>query len=755
MSTYNETAKRVLRVSTLVFIMFAIFTPMVVGFSFYFPYIVGKGFFIKAFVQIAVALYIILAIIDPASRPRRSPLMYAVIAFLVIVGISNLLSVNPWRSFWSNYERMEGYSLMLHLGALFVVASSVIKKREWMWIGSLSLVVSIVVGISSLGDINKAVAQAVASGYSGSMLETVRAAARISGPLGNSSYLGVYALIHAFFALLAALMVFRGNREYELLTPGTHKPAQRLSSNGWIAIVVCICIFIFNLYILLKTGTRGAFVGFVGGMLITSGYLAWKERSKVLRFTALGVFTATIISVVLLGVFKNSTFVQSDPQLARYASLISLDVENVFKTFGEDRKMIWGMALQGVKEKPLFGWGQDNFGYVFAKYYDPGMYAREHWFDRSHNVFLDWLIAAGALGLIGYLSLFVIAAWFLFSKKTQITVVERSVFLGVLVAYFIHNLFVFDNLSSYVVFFMLLAYIHDRYTHDRVSVKQAQYSDIGTVVLGTSFAMLLILSLTLYQSVFVPMSQNLNLAKSLALANEQSKISVDMVPRIKKMPMDTAYDLFKDIYASGRPTSEVFEQLNNITAAAIRSATVSEKTKVAFYELLQEKAKFHLVADAGDPRYPFFLYNFYNSIGDNTNALVYAQMAYDLSPKKQSFAQALALIHIKRGESDKAIELVRKAYQSDPRDLDSLIYYVSMSIDAAQNKTGGFDFVKLGGVAQIIADAYHQNKHEIGLKPELWAPFKQTKQYQAAQVFAQRLGELIPEHKAEFQALAK
>ena len=43
------------------------------------------------------------------------------------------------------------------------------------------------------------------------------------------------------------------------------------------------------------------------------------------------------------------------------------------------------------------------------------------------------------------------------------------------------------------------------------------------------------------------MSQNLNLAKSLALANEQSKISVDMVPRIKKMPMDTAYDLFKDI----------------------------------------------------------------------------------------------------------------------------------------------------------------------------------------------------------------
>ncbi len=755
MSTYNENAKRVLRVSTLVFVMLAIFTPMIVGFSFYFPYIVGKGFFIKAFVQIAIALYIILAIIDPASRPRRSPLMYAVIGFLIVAGISNMLSVNPWRSFWSNYERMEGYSLMLHLGALFVIASSVVRKREWVWVGGLSLVVSVVVGISSLGDVTKAVAQAVANGYSGSVLETVRATARISGPLGNSSYLGVYALIHAFFALLAVLMIFRGNREYELLTPGTHKPAQRLSSNGWIAIVACLCVFVFNLYILYKTGTRGAFAGLVGGSLITTGYLAWKERSKALRFTALGVFLATIITIGLLGMFKNSELIQSKPQLARYASLISLDVENVFKTFGEDRKMIWGMALQGVKEKPLFGWGQDNFGYVFAKYYDPGMYAREHWFDRSHNVFLDWLIAAGALGLIGYLSLFVIAAWFLFSKKTQITVVERSVFLGVLVAYFIHNLFVFDNLSSYVVFFMLLAYIHDRYTHDRVSVKQAQYSDIGTVVLGTSFAMLLILSFTLYQSVFVPMSQNLNLAKSLALANEQSKISVDMVPRIKKMPMDTAYDLFKDIYASGRPTSEVFEQLNNITAAAIRSATVSEKTKVAFYELLQEKAKFHLAADAGDPRYPFFLYNFYNSIGDNTNALVYAQMAYDLSPKKQSFAQALALIHIKRGESDKAIELVRKAYQSDPRDLDSLIYYVSMSVDAAQNKTGGFDFVKLGGVAQIIADAYHQNKHEIGLKPELWEPFKQTKQPQAAKVLAQRLGELIPEHKAEFEALAR
>jgi hypothetical protein len=51
------------------------------------------------------------------------------------------------------------------------------------------------------------------------------------------------------------------------------------------------------------------------------------------------------------------------------------------------------MALKGIAERPVLGWGQENFNYVFNKYYNPQMFGQEEWFDRTHNVVLDWLIA--------------------------------------------------------------------------------------------------------------------------------------------------------------------------------------------------------------------------------------------------------------------------------------------------------------------------------------------------------------------------
>ena len=49
---------------------------------------------------------------------------------------------------------------------------------------------------------------------------------------------------------------------------------------------------------------------------------------------------------------------------------------------------------------------------------------------------------------------------------------QLGVFILLHKAYFIHNIFVFDNLSSYVLFFLILAYINDRYTHDKNEKKE-------------------------------------------------------------------------------------------------------------------------------------------------------------------------------------------------------------------------------------------------------------------------------------------
>ena len=43
---------------------------------------------------------------------------------------------------------------------------------------------------------------------------------------------------------------------------------------------------------------------------------------------------------------------------------------------------------------------------MFAEHYDPRMYKQEPWFDRAHNVFFDWFVAGGVLGLVAYLALY-------------------------------------------------------------------------------------------------------------------------------------------------------------------------------------------------------------------------------------------------------------------------------------------------------------------------------------------------------------
>jgi O-antigen ligase len=112
------------------------------------------------------------------------------------------------------------------------------------------------------------------------------------------------------------------------------------------------------------------------------------------------------------------------------------------------------------------GYGQSNFNYVFNEYYDPRLYAQEQWFDRSHNIFFDWLVTGGFLGLLAYLSIFVAAVYYLFIQPFRkgapetFTVIERGILLGLLAGYFTHNFVVFDNIVSYIFFAITLGLIH-------------------------------------------------------------------------------------------------------------------------------------------------------------------------------------------------------------------------------------------------------------------------------------------------------
>jgi len=84
------------------------------------------------------------------------------------------------------------------------------------------------------------------------------------------------------------------------------------------------------------------------------------------------------------------------------------------------------------------------------------MWAQEPWFDRSHNIVLIGLSAPGlwvfSLRWLVYFRAFddLERYW-----KNRFSLFEAAGISSLFAAYSFHNLFVFDNLTSYFVFFSI------------------------------------------------------------------------------------------------------------------------------------------------------------------------------------------------------------------------------------------------------------------------------------------------------------
>src|SRR3989338_2257619 len=118
------------------------FIVFIIANTFFFPFITGKNFTFRIIVEIITGAWFALALIKTEYRPRKSWLLGAFAIFVLIIAIADLNGVYPFKSFWSNYERMDGWVTLAHLFAYFVVASSVLSAQKlWrrLWLTSLGV----------------------------------------------------------------------------------------------------------------------------------------------------------------------------------------------------------------------------------------------------------------------------------------------------------------------------------------------------------------------------------------------------------------------------------------------------------------------------------------------------------------------------------------------------------------------------------------------------------------------------------------
>ncbi len=626
------------------------FIPLYVANDLFFPFITGKGFAFRILVELAVAGYVILALVNRAYRPKFSWIFVAYGAFIAWMLVAALAGTNPHKALWSNFERMEGWVMLAHVFLFFLVSGAVLTTdklwRTW-WLTFIS-------------------ASALVAGYCVIQLlggaPIHQGGVRVDGTFGNAAYLASYLL----FAIAISLW-------------------QALASKGWLRYVLFALAFV-QVVIVFFTATRGAILALVGAALV--GSLLWAfESGKKSRKIALAVVVGIVVIAGTFFLAKSTPFIANDPTLSRIASIGPKDLTVRFT--------LWSMAGEGIMERPITGWGQEGFNYIFNEHYRPSLFAQEPWFDRAHNVFIDWLVAGGIPGFLLFLATFMMAIYALYRGNAPRE--ERVLLLAALAAYGIQAMVVFDHIFTYVPLAAILATAHAASARPWKRVEEAPTISESNIQIVAPIVLAGVLVIMWFINV-----PNIVAASSLvrAIGISGSDITQNVL-------------LFQKALNQGSfGQQEVREQLlmftNNIAfAQGHPSPALTQLQTYALAEMGKE-----VESQPKDARLRLQYALGYRVASDYPNALKQIEIAHELSPKKQSILIELGFNHWQMGQYEKARDAFRQAYELDPS-FDQLAPYRGAGDIIAGDLAGGKAFLseRLGtttSVNEALILAYYQ-----------------------------------------------
>ncbi len=674
--------------------LFAVpFIPLYISEGLFFPFITGKAFAFRTIIQIISVCYLILAFRQPEYRPTWSWISKSLLIFLVAIGIADIFAINPTKAFWSNYERMEGFLGLLHLGAYFLVMSSILKTKEiWNKLLATSLLASVIMAIYSFLQL-------------AGKITINQGGVRVDGTLGNAGYLGLYAVFHVFFAAL----LFVRSRE------------------TWQKTLLSI-VGILNIAVLYYTATRGAILGFLIGGATTFLVLLFKSKKgdKIRKIGLIGLI-ALVAVVSAFFAARDTDFVKESPVLRRFASISLKEAQE------QGRYYIWPMAWKGFLERPILGWGQEGFNFVFNKHYNSAMYNQEAWFDRAHNTYLDWLIAGGAVGLLAYLLLIGSLLKYVFRAGDEfLKNEEQALVVGLVTSYLFYNLFSFDQISSYILFFILLSYVH---SHIRES-KNGVFERVGNKVAGflhsedwkgvVESTVVIVGIIVFVFTIVLPMRRNLAIIEVLR--------SMDA-----PLPIEKYRSLLKSEKSLGFPEALEYVSQSSINIAFNQQVDVNLKQEL--FTITEEAFEKQLSVAPSDARYRMFYANFLSQYGWYGRAIEQYGIARDLSPRKQAFYFGLVNNLLLDKKYPEALAAAKTAYELEPAFAEAKMVYALTAIANGDQKLSDELLSTINEESLIFDDRY------LGMLANF-------KQHDRTIRIAQRRVELRPNDPQQLMTLA-
>ena len=631
-------------------IFLLLLTPFVKLMDYYFPFVGPKGIYFMAVSELVFFLWVILAWRWKQYRPDlNNPLIAAIFVFVGASFASAVFGADFSASFWSKFERMGGILILLHLAALAIVMPLVLKGRDWVLLFSASIGLAAIIGIQALFDKS--------------------AAAHSGGLIGNDSFWGTYILFNIFIALYLFLSQ---NRPEE-------KRIKNFSGIMFIILTACLMTegtifwqgliygnaselphknFIRDVF---EGGARAVKIAFfVGTGLLGILWMATRKNKLVKIFAtgSLCVLTLLTLFIVYFGIQKGNAVYQ-------------LMVNDFSEGSVRGRLVVWETAWKGFLERPLLGWGPENFNLVFARYYNPCLgspeCSGETWFDRAHNIVMDTLVETGVIGLVSYLAIFAAAIYLLwrayFLKTASFAL--AGTFTALLAAYFLQNLTVFDMITSYSMLFICLAFIASLYKPSGADEKVWPMPlDLWRVLLPAAAAMV-----CLWFFVVNPLSVDRNVVVAAS-----GYAGIDAPPLPFGSPQ--RLELYRNALGSPMGKYQIRMFFASQWMMVIQNkdivAGMTEGQANGMYSFLADELKKSCRESPLDYQAHLYLGQIYNgwSLLDGTKSVLAEDIlkkAIDISPDNQQGYWELAQTYLYQARIDDAEAAARKAYDLYPR----------------------------------------------------------------------------------------
>ena len=427
-----------------------------------FPFLVGKGLLFRCLVEIVFVAWAVLAVLNPAYRPARSLLLGLLAVALGVALVSALLGVSVVRSLFSTYERMGGVLDQAHWFAFAVVLVSVVRIAQWRILLNANLAVGMVIALWAVGqhfDVEALLWESSKEGYG-----------RITATLGNPIHLGAYVLVNS--------LVAAGFFVESLLGKTAVGPADAVATDAegtqrkttmqdrfrtlvpWLPRLFWGLCALLSAWVVTLTAARSAFLGLIAGFAAVAVLFAYLERGRArLAVGAMAglLAAAVVVFALMVGVFDR------DPQSQRARSSNPL-IERTLsfsKRTVQTRLAAWHAAVEGFLERPVLGWGPDNYVVVLGRH-GSGMGADMRIHDNAHGRLAEELATKGSLGVISHLAVWAgllvvgLQAARRMGRRERIPLVFAG---GGLVGYFAHALVSPEVVTGTLQFTLLLAFV--------------------------------------------------------------------------------------------------------------------------------------------------------------------------------------------------------------------------------------------------------------------------------------------------------